>query len=157
MRQIKKRGLSPVIASVLLIALVIVLIAIILLWSYGFIGEQIEKFGENIEEYCESVEFSASLIKGPGTLDTLEITNRGNVDINSIEIKIFKDGNAEIKRYNMIIKGGKATSREIELRMDDGTYPSEMEIFPVLAGNIKGRETRKPFVCTDDSEALIIN
>ena len=45
---IKKRGLSPVIASVLLILLVLVLASIIFLWARGFIGEQIEKFGEPI-------------------------------------------------------------------------------------------------------------
>ena len=44
-----KRGLSPVIASVLLIALVLVLASIIFMWARGFISEQIEKFGNPVE------------------------------------------------------------------------------------------------------------
>ena len=41
-----KRAISPVVATVLLIVLVLILAAIIFLWARGFVGEQVEKFGE---------------------------------------------------------------------------------------------------------------
>jgi len=55
--------LSPVIATVLLIALVLVLAAIIFMWARGFISEQIEKFGTPIEDLCDSVDFDIEIVK----------------------------------------------------------------------------------------------
>lgn len=42
---VNKRGLSPIIATVLLIFLVLILASIVFLWARGFFSEQLEKGG----------------------------------------------------------------------------------------------------------------
>ena len=65
---IKKRGVSPVIATVLLISMVVIIGIIIFLWFRGMVGETVTKFGKNIELACEDVVFDASY--STSTLDT---------------------------------------------------------------------------------------
>lgn len=56
----KKKGVSPVIATVLLIGIVIALSLIVFIWMSTFIGETITKFdGENVELVCDKVEIDA--------------------------------------------------------------------------------------------------
>lgn len=156
MKRIKKRGLSPVIASVLLIMLTILLALIIFLWARGFITEQVEKFGQPIEELCKSVDFSVSRIQGEGDYDTLEIVNRGGTNINSFEIKLFKAGNSESNKFDLVLHPTESLSREIDLRMEDGTYPQKIEIFPILVGNVKGKTINRPYVCIDYGKTIQI-
>ena len=83
-----KRGVSPVIATVLLIAMVVVIAIIVFLWFKGISQEAITKFdGENIELACEEVYFAAEYTGGK-----LYITNDGNVPIYNIKIKTEGDG-----------------------------------------------------------------
>jgi flagellin-like protein len=77
-----KKGLSPVIASVFMMLLVVILAAIIFLWSRGFIEEQVEKFGKPIESYCENIAYEVAVYD-----NELEIRNVANVDINHFDIK----------------------------------------------------------------------
>jgi flagellin-like protein len=75
-----KRGVSPVIATVLLIGIVIVIGLIIFLWLRGLTQEAVFKFDQNIELTCNDVKFSSSYSSG-----TLTISNTGNVAIYDIE------------------------------------------------------------------------
>src|SRR3989344_4073857 len=72
-----KRSVSPVIATILLIALVIIIALIVFQWMKGFTKEAITKFdGTNIELVCNDVQFEASYSNG-----NLVISNIGNVPI----------------------------------------------------------------------------
>ncbi|MEA3248690.1 MAG: archaellin/type IV pilin N-terminal domain-containing protein [Nanoarchaeota archaeon] len=147
---IKKKGLSPLIATVFMILLVVVLAALIFLWARGFVGEQIEKFGKPIEELCSSVDFSVAAIDNGG-YHILEIVNRGNVNISAFEIKMYSDGNSEISKINVGVPAGKSVSSEVFLNvMGSGESPEKIEIFPVLSGEVKGRLSRKSFVCVNE-------
>jgi len=84
----KKKGVSPVIATVLLIAMVVVIALIIFLWFRGLTKEAITKFdGQNIELVCMDVSFEASYSSG-----VLYIANLGNVPIFGMKMKILSDG-----------------------------------------------------------------
>src|SRR3989338_10710768 len=79
----KKRGISPVIATLLLIALVIIIALIVFQWMKGFTKEAVTKFdGTNIDLVCNDVQFDASYSAG-----TLTISNSGNVPIYNFDIK----------------------------------------------------------------------
>ena len=83
-----KKGLSPVIATMLLVAIVIVIGLIIFLWFRGINEEAITKFeGTNIKLVCEEVSFEASYSEG-----LLYIINIGNVPIYKIKVKIQGEG-----------------------------------------------------------------
>lgn len=88
-----KKGISPVIATVLLIAMVIVIGLIIFLWFRGLTKEAVTKFGgTNIELVCQDVGFSADYSGG-----FLTISNLGNVPIFSFKLKISGAGSHETK------------------------------------------------------------
>ena len=144
-----KKGLSPVIASVLMILLVLVLAIIIFLWARGFIGEQVEKFGKPIGEVCSSVDFEAERVR-----NELEIVNRGNVDIRHLDIKLFKDGNSEIIKFDFQIDAGKSTKEILDLRMQDDSEPDKIIIYPALIGNVQGKASNKVFTCMDAGVTL---
>ena len=148
-KRVGKKGLSPVIASVLMILLVLVLAVIIFLWARGFIGEQIEKFGEPIEKTCDSVSFDISR-QG----DELEIVNRGNIDIKHFDVKLFDGGNSEVTKFPLRVDAGDSETYPILFEMEDGTVPDKIIVYPVLIGSISGSNSNNIFTCIDSGVTL---
>jgi len=144
MKGVNKKGVSPVVASVLMIMLVMVLATIVFLWARGFIGEQIEKFGKPIDEYCGRVKFDVARYG-----DELEIVNTGNVDIGSLSIKMTKGGNSEMRDFPLKIDAGASVSGEVDLDMSDTQTPDDIFVYPVLIGNIVGEGRNNIFTCLD--------
>ena len=147
--RINKDGLSPVIASVLMILLVLVLAAIIFLWARGFIDEQIEKFGDPIENYCSSIDFEIARFG-----NELEVVNKGNVDIRHLDVKVFKGGNAEINRFDFQIDAGESVKGFVTFQMSNGSSPDEIIVYPALIGNVISKKSNRPFVCMDSGVTL---
>ncbi len=81
----EKKGISPVIATVLLIVVAIALFLLIFLWLRGFQKEAILKYGTPIETVCTSVSYTAMYSGG-----ALQVTNTGSTTIN--QLKIYGDG-----------------------------------------------------------------
>ena len=153
-RGVNEKGLSPVIASVLMILMVVVLAIIIFLWARGFIGEQVEKFGKPVEDLCSSVDFSVVVIESGG-YQILEIVNRGNIGIAAFEIKMYSGGDSEIIRLDVGVPIGESVSREVSLGvMKSGGVSDKVEIFPVLSGNVRGESSRKMFTCSKEPVLL---
>jgi flagellin-like protein len=135
-----KRGLSPVVATVLLITMVIVIGLIIFLWLRGLNEEVITKFGEkNIRLVCDEVEFTADY---DGV--NLYISNIGNVPIYRVMLKIEGDGSHSTENIEDISTGwpstglnqGGAFSGVVNL------FGNEATIIPVLIGNSeKGKKS----------------
>ncbi|MDH3353388.1 MAG: hypothetical protein OEL87_02995 [Nanoarchaeota archaeon] len=146
---VDKRGLSPIIASVLMILLVLVLASIIFLWARGFISEQIEKFGKPVEELCSSIDFEVVRVG-----DDLEIINRGDIDIHHLDVKLFEGGNSEIGKFNFQIDAGDAVRKPVTLTMSDGSSPDKITVYPALVGNVRGKSSNKVFTCIDAGVTL---
>ena len=76
----KKKGLSPVIATTLLILMAVIIALIIFLWVKAFVGEKIQKDvgsgPEAIENFCtaDQLQFSANAVLVNG--NTLKIEFR---------------------------------------------------------------------------------
>jgi flagellin-like protein len=150
-----KRGLSPVIASVLLIALVLVLASIIFMWARGFISEQIEKFGNPVDTVCNQIDFDIERISGSAG-DELEVVNRGNIPIYHLDIKKISGGDAEVEKFKFDVDEGDAVRKSVDLKMKDGTRPEKVIVYPALLGTVKGKQSNKVFTCTDHGETLIL-
>jgi len=139
-----KRGLSPVIASVLMVLLVLVLASIIFLWARGFISEQIEKFGTPIEDACSLVSFEVNKLGS----NKLEVINRGNINIRHLDIKLSDaEGNSEMRRFDFEIDVGEVIVRDIFLEMTSGKDIESTIVYPALIGNVKGKDLNKVFTC----------
>jgi flagellin-like protein len=139
-----RRGLSPVITTVLLIALVIVIISVIFLWFRGMVEEGVTKFGKNIKLVCDDVDFDASYSGG-----TLNIVNTGNVPIFRINLQMGTGGNYQTKDItefsgvdwptNGLNQGGTFSGT-----IDVGSA-EKIIVSPILMGtSTKGKKT---FVC----------
>ncbi len=150
----KKKGLSPVIASVMMIMLVLVLSAMIFLWARGFISEQIEKFDKPIGDVCAEVNFDAVLVND----NELEIINRGNVGIRSFDIKLIKGGTSEVAKFDFggpQIDPGQAVRQSVTtLLMNDNTAPDKIIVYPTLLGSVRGKNANRPFTCVDAGKAI---
>ena len=144
----KRRGLSPVIASVLLILLVLVLASLIFLWGRGFLSEQIEKFGQPIEGACASANYEIEYFE-ENNMDYFEIVNYGNVDIYNLDVKMAKGGNVETSKFKFDTPAGESKRGQVDLRMRDGSLPDEVTVYPILIGDIRGKDLNGPYTCVD--------
>ena len=82
-----RKGVSPVIATILLIGIVIAIGVIIFLWVRGFVKEEGTKFGKNVRLVCDDINFDASYSGG-----ILSISNVGNVPIFRVKIELYSSG-----------------------------------------------------------------
>lgn len=145
-----RRGISPVVATVLLVSIVIIIGLIIFLWFRGMNEEVIKKFGEkNIKLVCEDVEFTADY---DGT--TLYISNLGNVPIFKMNVIITGAGTYSTKDLSSMngaedwketgLNSGGAFSGNIQNEVGGA---EKITLIPVLIGNSdKGKKT---YVCDD--------
>jgi hypothetical protein len=149
-REIK--GLSPVIATVLLITIVVIIALIVFLWIKGMTQEAITKFGDrNIEMVCEDVEFEASYTPTTG----LYITNFGNVPIFGMDIKEIGDGShatVDLRDASTewpetgLNTGGIFADPAFISVVPAGT--DELVLIPVLIG--ESDSGRKTYVCNEN-------
>lgn len=153
-----KKGLSPVIATVLLIVLVFVLFALIFLWMRGLISEQIEKNEQAIENVCPSVNFEADLVQ-EGSNYFIEIINRGSVHIHRLEVKLVDEkGDSELHPFGeadvLMVSVGETLKKDIDLNMNNGETAKEIIVYPILAGTVKGGSINKPYTCMDMGQTI---
>jgi len=123
-----KKGISPVIATVLLIAIVIVLAGIVALWAGNVLKEQDTKFGEPIKDVCKRVNLVTTESNG-----IIDINNRGDFGIFDVKIKISDSGDTDsIDCGDNSIAPGR--SIVIDVNADCGSYNGEdlVAVVPVL-------------------------
>ncbi len=146
----KKLGLSPIITTVLLIALTIVITSVVFLWFRGMVEEGVTKFEKNIKLVCDDVEFEADYNSG-----TLSIVNNGNVPLFRINLKISKGGNYQTKDITELSGGanwpdtGLASGATFsgDIGSDNAINNAEsILVVPVLIGT-SSKEGKKTFIC----------
>jgi flagellin-like protein len=146
----KKRGLSPVVATVLLLALVFIIAIIIFLWAKSFVSEKTEKFGEPIENACENVDFLAEADFNSGTDGEINIENRGNVPLYGVEVR--KVGSGEIlsveKFEGTSINVGETDIIPINYNNNGLSVNDEINIIPIILG--EAGEFRKSYTCDEE-------
>ncbi len=142
-----KKGVSPVIATVLLIGIVIVLISIVWLFMMGFKKEAITKFGnENIELTCQKVDLEVEYLG-----NSLIISNNGEVPIAGIKIKKISPSESKIENlesFNGLISG---ESGEYSISIDNDV--NKIIVYPVLRGN--SNSGVKDYMCENGVEIEI--
>jgi len=142
-----KRGISPVVTTVLLIMLVIILAMIILLWSRGFIKEKVLKFDKPIENICAEVSIRTFV----NADNTFGFTNIGNIPINSVDIKTTTKGGSDINNVGM--EGGGKVDIGLSTIFKDidpinKAVDEEIKIIPILLGETKSGAI-KEYTCPE--------
>jgi FlaG/FlaF family flagellin (archaellin) len=151
-KKVKKKALSPVITTVLLIGLTMVIISVVFLWFRGMVQEGVTKFGKNVQLVCDDVKFQATYSSGK-----INIVNNGNVALYSVQLKIEKsDGSFVTKDIRETyplntatdptgwdakgLVAGATFSHSIS-SMLSGSTPSKITVYPILMGaTTKGKK-----------------
>jgi len=151
-----KKGISPVIATVLLIAIVVIIALILFLWFKGITKESITKFGgENVQLVCDRVDFSTDYSGG-----IFYISNIGNVPIYSLNLEISKDRGYESKSIRDIatnwpslgLNQGESYSGGLGGAADGA---EKITVVPILMGS--SEEGQKTYLCDKSSSSKEIN
>jgi len=142
----RKKGVSPVVATVLLIAIVIVLALIVFLWARGFVKEAVTKKGLPSDQACEEIKLEVNY-----NGDELQIINRGNVPVYRFELKGKSDGRVDkIELSEDEEKKGLAKGRSVSFSV--GSY-DEVEVIPVILGETDSG--KKAYTCKNSFSASI--
>lgn len=129
-----KKGISPIITTVLLILIAIILAVIILLWARGFISEKVSKFVPSesqdrpIEEACNLVSLSAG-IDG----NQLSVVNQGDIPVYKLNVRVTNSvsGDSTIKEYDTT---GLNPGQTKLLTTAQSLSGNKVEIEPILIG-----------------------
>jgi flagellin-like protein len=146
-----KKAVSPVIATILLIGIVIVIALIIFFWFRGLTEEAVTKFGgTNIKLVCDDVQFESDYNEGK-----LLISNIGNVPIYDFDLKISGEfGYVTKSLRNDVSVGwletglnqGEVFSGDIS-SISEISSSEEIIVIPVLVGESK--EGKKTHACEE--------
>ena len=144
----RKRGVSPVIATVILISIVVVLAIILFLWFRSMTREAITKFdGQNVEILCGDVSFSARYLD-----EILYISNEEVVPI--YQMQLYASGGGKKSEISWIdgnqwpvngISSGRAMSGRVDF--NGFTDAKEIILVPVLLGI--SETGQKAYVCDE--------
>ncbi len=146
-----KRGVSPIIATVLLIGIVVAIGVIVFMWFRGISEEAITKFdGTNVKLVCEDVNFRAEYANGFVT-----VSNEGNVPIYKIKARVAGGGSED----TFFLTEDWPETGLLEMGVYYGDVSSytgdKMYLIPVLAGENENGE-KSYYVC-DDRNSIVVN
>ena len=135
-----KKGLSPVIATVLLISIALVLALIIFMWARNFVSEKIQKFSEPVENACDQISFEAEAHGGK-----IDLVNRGNVALYAIEVRKKSAGRIGVMQFSKSTIGeGETASPAFDIPPEDG---AELLVIPIILGEANGY--KKSYTCDE--------
>ncbi len=144
----KNRGVSQLIATVLLIVLVIIIAIIILLWARGFVKEAITKNNEAIELTCRKAEIKAQYSTAT---NTVIISNEGNIPVYGAVIKMKKRWRTKVSDVNGVML---APGDSGEVYVGDVSNYKTLIVVPVLLGKTESGKN-KVYTCPDSTGVII--
>jgi len=151
----RKKAISPVVATVLLISLVLILAVIIYMWARAFLPEKIQKMEGPIEDMCPSAVFVAEYDSTNPNSPVMKVRNDGNVPINGFEIAKKSTFGTEYISGDFTVtpslKGGETHvfTLSSDQKAQIGTS-GNLLIVPSLLGRSQKDEQLKAFVCDED-------
>lgn len=154
MKLMNNRGLSPVIATVLLIALAVILASLVFLWANSLLKERAQKFGEPAENSCGDIRFEAEIVSENG-MYSLFVVNQADIPLYSMEIK--KKSTATIEKVEVLNPDGQnirvGETAEISLSDTEINSGDEIIVTPIILGAIS--EGKLPVVCEEAEKEII--
>jgi len=139
-----KKGLSPIIVTMILVGLTIGISSVLFMWFRGMVQEGVTKFGKNIQLVCDDVDFEASYSSG-----TISIINNGNIPLFRVNVRISRGGSYQTKELGDILSTGSWPESGVA---QGGAFAGDIsssvsgadriKIIPVLIGSSsKGKKT----------------
>ena len=147
----KRKGVSPIIATVLLIGMVVALALIIFIWIRSFTRETITKFDdENIELACEDIEIQTSY---SSETRKISISNIGDVPIYNVRVKLIDSEGYETEYLKDYEEWPSYGLNPGNARIVGDFSAQEITIIPILLGN--SESGKKTFACEDKEYTVL--
>jgi flagellin-like protein len=156
-----KKGVTPIISTVLLVMIAVVIAVIILIWYLNFQGEQLLKFDMPIDTACSKVMIEPYI----NSDKTTGYKNKGNIPVYGINLKMTDvNGNTYTKKITGD-EGGKTNIGDVTsfltktgtridyYTIDQSTY-SEIKFVPILYGKTSSGII-KEYECIDAYGVLL--
>jgi len=142
--EMSKRGVSPIIATVLLVLIAVIIAGIIFVWARSFVSEKTTKFGSAIELSCTDIKFNAEAFAGE---KKLYIVNQGTVPLYGMEIR--KKGLGSVKSVGKFDKNTVSNGETNTIAFDPGilTAGDQLIIVPIIIGT-QG-DVKKAYTCDE--------
>jgi len=90
MRPIRRKGISPLISTVLLIGFSVALAAVVMTWGLDYIRGSTEQVGKKTEEYLKCTDLSYQITSVDCTTDEVTVQNNAGMDIINVTLRIYK-------------------------------------------------------------------
>jgi hypothetical protein len=142
-KKLSKRGIEPVIATILLVVIAIALFGVIFMWVKNMQKESILKFGSAIELSCPNVNFN--IIKSSS--NSVQVQNRGSVAIYGA--KLIVGGNSLPDIQGPISPGSASQVQGISC-----TSGQQIKVIPILLGTSQKTNAEKPYICKDQAKTI---
>ena len=148
MLKFRKRGISPLIATVLLIGFTVAVAAIVIFWSKNFIKEKAEKEGALSEKRlkCENVEIDVQSINTAKR--EIVIENKGNEALDGFIMRVVSGGTGADK---VIQKVESSKSFTITYSFEGLTSSAKIDLIPAL----KPEGTNAPLVPCSNKHKVV--
>ncbi len=146
-----KKGISPLIASVLLIGFVVAVGSTVIFWGRGFIKEKAAKEGALAQKQleCENVLWDVKDVERTRSGGKIKIENKGNKQIDGFIMRVVEGGT-----------GAEKINQKVEaLKQDSVSYPfslaskAKIDVIPALRPDGSGA----PLVpCSGKNKVVIV-
>ncbi|MFH1425719.1 MAG: archaellin/type IV pilin N-terminal domain-containing protein [archaeon] len=143
--KLRKKGLSPVIATVLLVSIAVILAVIIFFWARHFVAEKVEKEGQAIELLCDDVSFSADAYGFK-----LYVENTGSVPLYGMEIKKKGTFGTEVLGPKIFEHSSLPAGETGEIDIAGIGVGERLVVVPILLGTVLEKTKKLPHVCDED-------
>ena len=93
----EKRGISPLIATVLIVGFTVALAAVIFTWGINFTKDTTERTTQqaNLVQRCGEMSFDVKASCADGKIDYVQVTNRQDINIQAFYLRISNDQDTE--------------------------------------------------------------
>jgi flagellin-like protein len=160
--KMKKKGVSPLVATVLLIAIVIIIAILIWFWYNQYLKELGEKTDTQLAQQCTNAEMQIKSITCSDTTNTsgseiyrlnFDIANTGSSRIASLLIIAKNPVTSTSKQTPGVIAEGTASEFSIDILKADLISITELEIIPIVKSGLTSKnceaqaEFSEEFIC----------
>lgn len=128
----KKKGVSPVIAAILLIVVTVSIGVMYSSWVQTYYNKQISKQAEISDEQIECSEAgfqinSCSFDAGDSNIATIQLENTGYLDLNSFTVVAeYSNGNSDINICSINLE--ESSYGNVYIQLEAGQSPSKIKV-----------------------------
>lgn len=142
---LNKRGISPLIATILLVALVIAIALIVWFWYANFLQNQADKLGrqaiaegECVLEVDFKIESASCSTATPNNI-LISLRNEGKVDIADFRVRIYGNSGSQTVLVGQDLKETHSTQTSVQFDPTEVGNPQRIEVLPVVSseGTVK--------------------